>query len=372
VSDTTGDDSSNTVKSIKKIRQTNKMLTGINYTNMHTYKYTLIAAILLVGMAGCDQKNDDLVTPLSADAFPQVISFDDEGNGGLEDEDKFSFKLTLNNRTDPKGEEPGGTIVPLDEDVNVSFEIADLEGFEQLADYIKGAEAFYEVDDCNDEDVEVTFDAATGTGTVVFPKGVEEVEVEFETDEDLFSDDIINADERSLTAMITGITGSSANVTYNSAAEFTYKVLDDEAVHGEWTVDHNNTEEFEAFKSLFGLINDEIKNLSAADVNEIIISIEYDEIKVIVELVEMETITECDESSEEHIVIEIESGIEELTTGSTDGDIEFAEEIEQDNGKLEEYVYKGSFEISGSAMILSLEGEYDGDATGEIILNLEK
>lgn len=339
---------------------------------MHTYKYKLLTAILMISIAGCDKKNDDLVMPLTADTFPQVITFGDEGDGAPEDEDKFSFTLTLNDRVDPTGEELGGKIIPLDEDITISFEIGDLEGFDELSQYIKETKAFYEVDDCNEEDVAVTFDAATGTGTVVFPGGVEEIEVEFETDEDLFNDDIINEDDRGLTVRISGISNSNENVTYNSAAEFTYEVLDDEAIHGEWVVDHNNPEEFEAFKSLFGLINEDVQNLSAVEVNEIIISIEYDEVKVLVELIATETVTECDETSEEHIVIEIESGIEELTTGSSEGDIEFAEEIEQDNGTLEEYVYKGSFEINGSSMKLTLEGEYDGDATGEIILNLEK
>jgi hypothetical protein len=54
------------------------------------------------------------------------------------------------------------------------------------------------------------------------------------------------------------------------------------------------------------------------------------------------------------------------------GDIEFAEEIEQEDGSLIEFVYKGEFRIVGSTMELELEGEYDDENAGPVVLVLNK
>src|ERR1700754_1529791 len=104
----------------------------------------IIAFCCILFSLSCDKKNDDLLDPLTSDKFPQVIVFSDEGDGELEDEDKFSVSLTLLDRVDPDGEELGGKVVPLEEDVTVSFAITEKEGFSNLADYIKGVSAFYE------------------------------------------------------------------------------------------------------------------------------------------------------------------------------------------------------------------------------------
>jgi hypothetical protein len=323
-------------------------------------------------LAGCDKENDDLVKPLSSSEFPQVIRMDDEGGGDLEDEDKFSFEITLNDRVDPDGEELGGKVIPLNSDVTVSFTVKDLEGFSKISDYIKGVSAFYEVDDCTEKDVAVQFNPSTGTGTVVFPKGVEVVEVEFETDEDFFDDGVLNTSERSLVVVITGIQPADATVTFNPAIEFKYEILDDEGIHGDWELDASDPVQFAAFKDLFGLINEDIKDLNASDVDKIEISIEYDEVKVVVELNETETIEECGKTEVVNKVIEIEADLEELETLTDSGDIEFVGEIEQDDTTLKEFVYSGSFKITGDKLELELEGEYDDDETGKKKLILEK
>jgi hypothetical protein len=336
----------------------------------YTYFILLILSSFLY--TSCDKENDDFVKPVSGSDFPQVIVMDEDGAGDLEDEDKFSFKLTLNDRVDPAGKELGGVIVPLDEDVTVSFEIKDLEGLTNLSDYIKDISAFYEVDDCNEKDVEVQFDKATGKGTVIFPKGVEEVEVEFETDEDFFNDGIFNTKERGLTVALTGIQVTGNGIAFNPAVEFTYEVLDDEGVHGDWELDISDPAQFSAFKELFGSLNEDISDLKAVDVDKIEISIEYNEVKVVVELKETESITECGQTEIVNKTIEIESDLEELTTLSADGDIEFAGEIEQDDTTIKEFVYKGSFKIVGDSMELELEGEFDGDEINKKTLLLTK
>ncbi len=340
------------------------------------FTYLLIMSMLLF-VTSCDKKNDDLVEPPSASDFPQVIKFDDEGDGDLEDEDKFSFKLTLNDRVDPSGDELGGTVVPLKEDVTVLFEVKEWEGFNSLSEYIKGVKAFYEIDDCTTSedagiDLNVSFDAATGKGSVRFPKDVTEVEVEFETDEDLFDDNDLNEDERSITLIVTGIQPAGKTITYNKAAEFKYEILDDEGIHGDWELDHEDAAQFAAFKKLFGMVNEDIADLSAGDVDKIEISVEYNEVKVVVELKEKETVEECGGTEEVNKVIEIEADLEDLSTLTSEGDIEFVGELELDNGSIAEFVYKGSFKIIGGDLELVLVGEYDDEETDEITLQLKK
>jgi hypothetical protein len=334
------------------------------------FKTILVAS--LAWMAGCSKENDDVVEPLSSSAFPQVIRMDDEGGGDLEDEDKFSFEITLNDRVDPDGEELGGKVVPLDSDVTVAFAVKDLEGFTRIADYIKDVSAFYEVDDCNEADVPVTFDVNTGTGTVVFPRGVEAVEVEFEVDEDFFDDGVLNTTERSLVVALTGITPAGTAVTFNPAIEFKYEVLDKDGIHGDWELDPSDATQFAAFKALFGLINEDIRDLNANDVDKIEISIEYDEVKVVVELKETETITECGQTEVVNKVIEIEAELDDLDTLTDEGEIAFVGEIEQDDTTIKEFEYSGAFEITGSTLRLELEGEYDDEETGKQTLILEK
>jgi hypothetical protein len=329
----------------------------------------MLSAALCI--SACDKEKDDVVMPLGADEFPQVIRFDDEGAGELEDEDKFSFELTLNDRVDPDGGELGGKVVPLANDVTVSFEVDEFEGFARLSDYLVDVSAFYEVDDCTTQDVDVQFDANTGKGTVKFPKGVEAVEIEFETEPGLFDDDELNTEDRKIVFILTGVSGDET-VTYNPAVSFEYEVLDDEGIHGEWELDPKNAAQFAAFKQLFGLISEDVRNLDAADVESIVMSIEYDEVQVEIELVETETITECGDTETVNKVIEIEADIEELDTQILTGAIEFAEEIEQDDTTLKEFVYKGDYTIVGKQLTLVLEGEYDDDTVGPVTLVLEK
>lgn len=336
--------------------------------------YCLLLATLLALLA-CDEKEKNLVVPIY-ESFPQTILLADEGDGDLEDEDKFSFKITLADRIDPASKELGGKVVPLAKDVTVNFEVTGHEGFDKLADYIKDWKAFYEIDDCStseDEniDLKLAFDPTTGKGSVRFPAGIEEIEIEFETDEDLFDDDAFNTDDRLVALKLTGVDANGQNVVVNTSNEFEYKVLDDEGIYGEWELDVKDATEFSAFKALFGLINEDIKNLKAEEVDEITISFEYGELKAVVVLNETEMVDDCGEMEEENKEIEVEAELEELTDDALEGDVEFVESIEQTDGSEKEFAYSGSFKIVEGLLELSLEGEYD-DKTAEATLHLEK
>lgn len=340
-------------------------------------KYIFRVLVASLFLWGCDKKNSDLVKPLTADEFPQVIRFDDEGDGETEDADAFHFTLTLNDKTDPSGKELGGIPIPLEEDVTVHFKVTEQEGFDQLADYIKGGKAFYEIDDCTTSedaglDLPFSFDPATGTGTVVFPKGITELEVEFETDEDLLNDDVLNEDERSISFVLTGVDGGGPKVTFNPAIEFKYEVLDDEGIQSEWELDHEDPAAFAAFKQLFSRLDESIATLEMDEVDKIVIAVEYDEVKVEIELKETEMVTECGETEEKNKMIELEAELEELSAGAPEGEIEFVGEIEQADESIKEFAYKGAFLIQDGILQLVLTGEYDGEETEETTLTLYK
>lgn len=343
---------------------------------MKNLRYILLSA-LIITLSACDKKNDNLVTPLVETDFPQILLLADEGDGELEDEDKFSFKITLADRVDPEGKELGGKIVPLEQDVKVNFEITDFEGFNSISSFILDAKAFYEIDDCTtseDEniDLNLVYDVNTGKGSVTFPKGVEEIEIEFETDADLFDDAIFNSQARKLEIKLTGLDANGQNVVVNKDNSFEFIILDDEGIYGEYELDINNQVEFDQYIQLFGLVNEDVKNLTAADVEEIVVEFQYGEFKAIIVLKETEEIDECGEKETVNKEIEIEGELEELEDDAQEGAVEFVGEVEQEDGSEKEFIYKGNFKIVGENLVLTLQGEFDDEETNEIILNLKK
>jgi len=336
----------------------------------------LFIAVGIAVLASCTRRDEDVVEPISVEDFPQVILLDDEGDGDLEDEDKMSFKVTLLDRVDPSGQDLGGVIVPLQSDAVVNFSIVDLEGFSTLSNYILGGEAFYEIDDCEtsaDQNIDLMFtlDPVLGTGSFIFPADVEEVEVEMELDPALFDDGSFNMDGRGFTLELEFL-NTSENVRVNTDINFQYEVLDDEAIYGAWELDHTDSALFEKFKGLFSPIEEDLNGLEAADVDKIEIEFKYDEMEIVIELVETEMVDDCGTIETENKVIEIAMDYDDLESGELSGDASFEGEVEQDNGSELEFSYEGSFDIAASTLTLTLAGEFDGDEIDEAELVLTK
>lgn len=318
-------------------------------------------------------RDDGVVNPLAIEDFPQVILFSDEGAGEVEDEDKIEIALSFLDRIDPTGEELGGTTVPLTADATVVFQIVDAEGFDNLGDYLLDWAAYYEVDDCTTSDdlgidLNLSFDPATGMGSVLFPKEVEEIIIEFEVNDALFDDDIVNDGSRGFKAMLLSVTSAGdEKVVVNPDLEFEYVVLDDELIFGSWELDVEDADQFAAFVSLFGLLNEDIRTLQAEDVDAIEVEFKFDELSFVVVLKEEEEEEDCGEIELVNVEIEVEGGYESLTDDALEGEIEFADDIEQEDGSELEFVYKGNFSIDNDQLTLELEGEYD-DETVEATL----
>lgn len=314
----------------------------------NTFKISILGLSLLLTLWSCDKKNDDVIEPIDPKNLPQVILFDDEEGGEEEDSDEASFTLTLLDKIDPDGEELGGKIIPLTSNVTVNFQVDDIEGFDNIGDYILGAEASYEIDDCEDEDVAVTFNTATGAGSVTFPAGAEEVEINFELNDGLFDDDDVNDDDRGFKVKITGVAGGDGKVLANTDLEFEYKVLDDEVIFNEWYFD---IDDLENFKDIFGDANEDIADLEEGDIDEVKFEFGLNGFEIEIVL-EEEELNDCNEL--ENKTIEIEAEYDDLTDDDTSGDIKFIIEVDEDD-KYEELEFEGTFEIVNGVMTITLD-----------------
>ncbi|KYP16574.1 hypothetical protein [Flavihumibacter sp. CACIAM 22H1] len=326
--------------------------------------WLLLSSLLLLGSIGCDKKNKELILPLTTDKFPQVIKFADDKTGELENSDEFSITLTLTDRVDPEGAAAGGKIIPLQADVRVFFTVAAKDGIDQLADFIKGGTAVYEIDDCTNSadqgiDLQFQFDAATGLGSVIFPKGVEEIELVFEVEDTYLNDALLNEEERAIEFKLVSLEASAENVVVNTALSVQVEFLDEEGIHGTWELDLENQANFAAFKALFGLVNEEIAALELSMVEKVEIEIELDEVNLTVELKETELAEECGETAEVHKRIELELEIEELDYLVAAGNLEAIGELEGTDNSLLEYLLRGNYTLSGNQLQLQLQNEFD-------------
>lgn len=330
-------------------------------------KKAIYSLLALGALAACSKETKDVVKPRSAEDMPIQIILDEDEDGNVEDDDKAKMAFTFTDRIDPTGKELGGITPSLSQPATISCLIKDPEGFSNLADYILDIKAVYEVDDCTEEDITVTFDLSTGEVSFDFPAGVEEVEVEFELDDTFFDDDVVS-DDRGFVVEVLGLSNTSENVVINTDTEFEYKVLDDELIFGEYELELTQ-ENLDRLKTLFAEVNEDLADLSLADIDAFEMEVSLEEIEFKTVLIEEEA-DECDPTDFDNVEVSVEGEFEELTDDEQTGDVEFVVELEDENGFVEEFTYKGSFEINGDDMTLTLECE--DLETGEVTLSFKR
>lgn len=323
--------------------------------------------LTLAMLAACTKEDKDVVTPTAPEDLPLQIVLDEDEAGNVEDDDKGEMAFTFTDRMDPTGENPGGITPTLSQAATISCQITEFEGFANLSDYILDMKAVYEIDDCTEGEIEVTFDLSTGEFSFEFPADVEEVVVEFELSEDLLDDDAVN-DDRGFVVQVLGISNTSENVVINTATEFEYKVLDDELIFGEYELDLTQ-ENLDKIIALFGETNKDIASLELADLDALEMEVSLEEIEFKQILMEEEE-DECEPGEFDNVEISVEGEFEELTDDELEGDIEFVVEVENEEGSVDEYTYAGSFQIMGDELHLTLECE--DLETGEIELTLNR
>jgi hypothetical protein len=337
--------------------------------NFKTLFALLPAAAVL--MASCDRLNEDRIDPLNPDELPLVIVLSDGGDGDFEDADELGVALELLPLWDGNSRDPEGVVPEMPTDVVVFFELTDQLGFSNWSEYITGVDALYEIDDCTtsaDEgiDLDATFDAATGTGSFIWPVGQKEVELVLTLNETLFDDDQLNSDERGFSLRITNVTGAES-VRVSDNLTFDYRVLDEESLLGEWSLDASDPAQFEALLAFFTPFVPDLDGLEAAAVDEIVVEFKYETFELKVVLVETED-DECEAGEVQNLEIEFEADYDfdlEDLFAALSGELDFEGAVELDDVE-QEFSLSIVYEISpdGSTVILELNAELD--SVGEI------
>jgi len=328
-----------------------------------------IAIVAVVLLAACTKENKDVVKPTAPKDLPLQIILDEDEAAEIEDEDKTEMVFTFTDRYKGSENEPGGFTPTLTQGVRVNCKIVDPEGFSTLTDYITGISAYYEIDDCTNQDVDVQVNLSTGEFSVEFPAEVEELIVEFELNDGLFDDNTLNGDDRGFKVQVVGLSATHEPVVINTNVEFEHVVLDDEKIFGEYELELNQSN-FDNFKKLFGDLDEDIAAVlfNKIDAIELEISTEDFEVKIIT--TDTEQVTECGTIETVNIEFEVEGELEELTDDDVQGELEFIVELEDDKGFVEEITFKGEFTISGDSLSLTLESE--DLETGEITIELSR
>ncbi|WP_430402496.1 hypothetical protein [Fluviicola sp.] len=340
------------------------------------FKISFIA-LAVVLIAACSKQKFEHTAVRDAADFPKQLVVDEEDAGDLEDTDKASFEIKLTDGIDPEGIELSGKPQVLGSAVTVQFELKDAEGFANWSDYILGGTAFYEVDDCTTSedlgvDLQFTFDPTTGKGSVLFPAEVNSIELELELDPTMMDDAIENTDDRGFTFALTGIGTTTENLVINTDLETTFRLYDDEKVFGGWEADHTNASELSNILDLFTIANSDLNGLTAAEIDKIEVEFAFDEFKLLITLVETETIDDCGTPEVVQLEIELEGEWEELTDDAMSGTAHFIVEREEDNGFITEVEYEGSFERIGNTLTLTLTGSDGNSETNELTLTLTR
>ncbi len=333
-------------------------------------KNIIIYLLMVFLLASC---YDQEIQPVAEEDFPLQIVLDAIEGGTYESDDSYGLKVAFDEGieevTDEDGNviagSPGGTRGPADTDLTINFVIEDVEGL-NLGSEVSIDEIIYEIDDCTEGSASFTFNQ-DGTGSFTMPQGVEEIEIVFALDDASIDNDIENTEDKGFKFRLTGIDGSPENVLLNINNEFEYAVLDDEAIYNEWVLDHTNSDLLNKFLTALAPVNEDLEALEAADIDEIIFEYGFEEVKIVVVLTETEMVTECGETEEENLELEIEGEF-----SAEDDEIEMT--LENEDG--DEFIYTGTYTIDLQdplTFTLTFAGvdEDDNNVAEEVTLTLE-
>jgi hypothetical protein len=270
---------------------------------MKKHLYTLATTLILTAFVSCadnslDEKPND-------NNFPLQLLLDAEEGADLADAEDYSIEVKFADYL-PDAALPESSIT-------IDYTITDLE--EDMADHVTIDKIIYEVevDDCTYER-EIPFtasnDGLSGTITLSRDEDLKFVPTSFEVILTLPGEDETKGSFKFELSNLK----SSERVILGSPNVFEYEVLDNDAA-GEWELEFNNEEEFEAFKSIFGPLNPELQGINFEDITgKVKAEFEFEEMKFEIELAEEEEITTCEngesETETENKVIEIEAEYE--------------------------------------------------------------
>lgn len=268
-------------------------------------------------------------------------------------------------------------------EVVINFMIADLEGFNlgTSDDQLHIKEVIYEIDDCNEGELDFTFNS-DGSGSITLSPDaeigmIEAFEIVFnlpfetvledgeEEDVALSDDDVENGVDRSFVFEITNISSDNEYIVFNPVRTFEFVLLDDETIATKWELDIEDPAVFENFKEALAPINSEMAKLNYDEVEKITFEFEYEEMKIEIELVELEDEPDdCDPDDFSNKVIAIEADYD-----AEDGELELEgsylilnEEYGEPEDELD-FILKALFSIdlAEERMVLTLQSLEDED-----------
>ncbi|PIB34003.1 hypothetical protein BFP72_00430 [Reichenbachiella sp. 5M10] len=214
----------------------------------------------------------------------------------------------------------------------------------------------YEEDDCAYER-EIEFTASTITIPVDPDLGTVPAEFEIVV---LMNEAEIEATDGSFELEITSVQ-TSANVVFSDANTFEYEILDNDLA-GEWLLEITDEVEFEAFQEAFGTISSDLAELNFADITgEIKFEFAFEEMKIEIELIEEEEVTECKdgeiETDTENLIVEIEADYD-----AEDGELELEGSHFNDEEEEVDFILESEY-LLGTAddVVLTIKSIIDED-----------
>jgi hypothetical protein len=307
-------------------------------------KFTYIIILVAAGWATGCADNELAVNP-NTENYPFRLIVDADEGGDLSDAEDYDLEVTF---ADYTGELPNEPII-------IQYEIKDLE--DDMVGAVSIDKIVYEVelDDCVYKR-EINFAAAADglSGSINIEPDVDLGSVP-ESFEIVFTLPGADDTEGGFVFEITSLE-SEGNILLGAPTAFEYEVLDND-VAGEWELEILSEEDFENFKQVFAPLNAELDELSFEDITgKVTAEFEYGEMKFVIELLEEEEVTVC------------ENG--ETETETANKEIEVEAEYEAEDGEL---AFEGSHfligddgEIEGELDFI-IESEYENDELNETI-----
>jgi hypothetical protein len=260
--------------------------------NKSLIKYTAFFASFILLNACADNFSNE--NPDDAN-FPYRLILDGDEGGDLADAEDYGVAIAF---ADYIGELPN-------QPITISYEIKDA----SLPVSIDKIVYEYEDDDCVFErELEFTADGAEGTITIAVDPDLGTVPEEFEV---VF---LLPAEEVEFAFEITSLETSS-NTILGTPYEFEYASLDGD-LSGEWVLEMESEEDFNAFKTLFESLSPDLAELEYADILEdeglrfIVAQFEFEAMKFEIELAEEEEECVDGELESDNKQIELEADYE--------------------------------------------------------------
>ncbi len=298
--------------------------------------------LLLLGslLASCALEEPE--TKIEDTNFPLRLQIDEEG-AALADAEDYGIEIAF---ADYIGDLPANEIV-LTYSLVGEDDFANAEIDEILYEYEDGDCVFEREIDFTSETITIPVDTDLGTVPAEF-----EITVAF----NLAGSE---AAEGGFAFEITEVQ-SADGVLFNQINAFEYEILENDAA-GEWVLEFADEAAFESFKSVFGLVSTDLAEIEFSEIaGEVVFEFEFEEVKIEIELNEMEEVTVCEDGvptiEEESLVIELEAEYE-----VEGGEITLEGSYFNEDGEELDFIIEGEYATATDELTVTFKSVLDQD-----------